>query len=364
MLRNLENKGNPWGLPTTPARTGPRAWTSRSAVVDGEPIPDDVEYLFWVGCAGALEDRAKKTTRAVAELLHIAGRRVRHPRRGRDLHRRPGPPHRQRVRLPDARPAERRDAQQRSAPTRARVKIVATCPHCFNTLANEYPQLGGDYEVVHHTQLLGTWSPTASSSRSAGRRKVTYHDPCYLGRHNQVYTPPREILDADPGPATAGDARAARSAASAAAPAAPGCGWRRGSASASTSSASTRRSASTRTSISTACPFCMVMLSDAVTAKQQAGAAREERAGARRLADPGPLAGRTRPRPTAGAAAGGRLSRWSSCRARAAGTRSGTRRPASSGRASPATSATSTRSAGRTSRGGRGAGLPRARSSC
>ena len=109
MLRNLENKGNPWGAPPNTRED----WTKGldfevPRVGDG----DDFEYLFWVGCAGAFEDRAKKTTRAVATLLHEAGVELRDPRRGRDLHRRPGPPDRQRVRLPDARPAERRDAQR------------------------------------------------------------------------------------------------------------------------------------------------------------------------------------------------------------------------------------------------------------
>ena len=154
MLKNLENKGNPWGMNAEQrAWTGPRALDFEVPVVgdDGEDAPRDVEYLFWVGCAGALEDRAKKTTKAVAELLHIAGVSSRCWATARPA--------------PATRPAalgneflfqmlaeaERRDAQR----DRRQAAIVATCPHCFNTLANEYPQLGGNYEVVHHTQLLG-----------------------------------------------------------------------------------------------------------------------------------------------------------------------------------------------------------------
>jgi Fe-S oxidoreductase len=78
--------------------------------------------------------------------------------------------------------------------------IVASCPHCFNTIANEYPQLGGHYEVIHHTQLLarlvdqGKLTPTGRIDE-----KLTYHDPCFLGRHNRVFTPPRQILEAVPG---------------------------------------------------------------------------------------------------------------------------------------------------------------------
>ena len=81
-----------------------------------------------------------------------------------------------------------------------RATIVASCPHCFNTIANEYPQLGGNYEVVHHTQLLaklvadGKLAPVGQVDE-----KITYHDPCFLGRRNKVYTPPREIIDAVPG---------------------------------------------------------------------------------------------------------------------------------------------------------------------
>jgi Fe-S oxidoreductase len=151
MLRNIENKGNPWGLNDS-AR---EEWTADldfevRRVEPGEPIPADVEYLFWVGCAGALRTgRRRPPARSPSCCTPRGG--VRDPRRRRDLHRRPGRGGSATSSCSRCRPCRTSRRSTRSAPR----KIVATCPHCFNTLANEYPQLGGNYEVVHHTQLLG-----------------------------------------------------------------------------------------------------------------------------------------------------------------------------------------------------------------
>jgi Fe-S oxidoreductase len=189
MLRNLESKGNPWGAPPATRED----WTKGldfevPRVADG----GDFEYLFWVGCAGAFEDRAKKTTRAVATLLHEAGVSFAILGNGETC---TGDPAR---RMGNEFVFQMLGAQNVETLNEAGAKkIVATCPHCFNTLANEYGQLGGRYQVVHHTQLLaelvsaGKLTPVAPIED-----KLTYHDPCYLGRHNRVFSPPREVLGA------------------------------------------------------------------------------------------------------------------------------------------------------------------------
>jgi Fe-S oxidoreductase len=274
MLRNLENTGNPWGLNNKARTDWMEGLPFEVRVVDGE-IPDEVEYLFWVGCAGALEDRSKKVTRAVAELLHTAGVEYAVLGSGETCS---GDPAR---RLGNEfvfqmLAAENVETLNSVGATREHdVKIVATCPHCFNTLANEYPQLGGHYEVVHHTQLLASLLADGHLVPvSPVDEKVTYHDPCYLGRHNKVYTPPREILDAIDGLNSqemprckergfccgAGGARM----------------WMEEKIGKSINVERTDEALALDPDIvSTACPFCMVMLSDAVTAKQQSGEAKD-----------------------------------------------------------------------------------------
>jgi Fe-S oxidoreductase len=303
MLRNIENKGNPWGLNDS-AR---EEWTDGldfevRRVEPGEPIPDDVEYLYWVGCAGALEDRSKKVTRAFAELLHAAGVEFAILGAGETC---TGDPAR---RLGNEFLFQMQAMQNvETLNSIGARKIVATCPHCFNTLANEYPQNGGNYEVVHHTQLLGKLVDEGKLTPVKPLDQlVTYHDPCYLGRHNKVYTPPREVLSTVPGLRQqemhrckergfccgAGGARM----------------WMEEKIGKRINVERVDEALSLDPDVvSTACPYCMVMLSDAVTAKKQSGEAREEvevldvaQILRRSLAEPGPTpAAEPEPEPVA-----------------------------------------------------------------
>ncbi|MGZ4596336.1 MAG: (Fe-S)-binding protein [Actinomycetes bacterium] len=267
MLVNLEHAGDPWGLGSGARMEWAASLPFEVPVVgaDGAAgIPDDVDYLFWVGCAGALDDKAQRTSRAVAQLLHDAGvsfmvlgeaetctgdpaRRLGHEFLFQML-------------------AQQNVETLNGAGART---IVATCAHCFNTLANEYPQLGGHYEVVHHTQLLaklvadGAIRPLVPVDAA-----ITYHDPCYLGRHNRVFAPPRDILGSIPGarvsemPRTqersfccgAGGARM----------------WMDETTGQRINESRTDEALALKPDIVTAaCPFCIVMLTDGVNLRQQ-----------------------------------------------------------------------------------------------
>jgi Fe-S oxidoreductase len=280
IFKGLERKGNPWGM-------NPKNrldWTKgldfevKQVGVDVESL-DEVDWLFWVGCAGAFEDRAKKTTQAVAELLHTAGVDFAILGDGETC---TGDP---------ARRAGNEIVFMQLAMENAEVlketkakKVVSTCAHCFNSLKNEYAEFGVELEVVHHTQLLnrlvreGKLKPVAAPAGAAAstpEKTITYHDPCFLGRHNQVYEAPRELLSVIPGAKFAEMPRNSERSFC--------CGaggarmWMEENLGSRININRTEEAVATGADqIAVGCPFCRVMLSDGLTMKQSQGEAREE----------------------------------------------------------------------------------------
>jgi Fe-S oxidoreductase len=263
MYRSMENQENPWGLSSSDRLQWADGMPDEVTVADpGSPL--DHEYLYWVGCAGSFDDKNKKVSAAIATLLTKAGVdfAVLGPseRCTGDPARRSGNEYlfqmlaMQNVEMFDGMGVK---------------KIVVQCPHCYNTFANEYPQLGGDYEVIHHSQLLEQLIADGRLDLAGASlpERIVYHDSCYLGRHNDIYASPRKVLGSLGG---IDIVEAPRSGTTARCCGAGGARmWMEESGTKINVDRSKELLATGASRIATACPFCYIMLDDGTKAQQR-----------------------------------------------------------------------------------------------
>ena len=262
LLRNLESTNNPWGLPQDTRADWAEGLDIR-VIGEDERAP---EFLYWVGCAGSFDDRAKEISRSVVRVLQRAG--VSFAILGpRELC--TGDPAR---RIGNEYLFQTLAEQNVETLANARVtSVIANCPHCFNTLRNEYPDYGGRFEVIHHSQLFARLVADGRL-RPGGRLEETiaYHDPCYLGRHNDVYRDPRRALNSIPGAETVEMPRHGERALC--------CGaggarmWMEERIGKRINQERVEEAASTGAdTIAVSCPYCLIMLDDGARARPDVG---------------------------------------------------------------------------------------------